>query len=251
MKLLKLIAISAALLASISSFANQKLNNCSHVAYGQPSVEDYNFCRIGYAIGYDKTLKSAVWVAYKLERDLKGGVERQDDFREDTDIEYQYRTTVEDYSEPVYDMGHLANSESVDTSIKANSETFLMSNMVPQLPGHNRSIWKGLENRERKWANNRGHVVVYTGPIYDKEPKYIGNKVPVPASLWKIIYSPTTDDVIAFLIPHQKLKTSQLNQFIVSVDDIEALTNLDFLNKLNPNNEKSLEAIKHKSQWKK
>jgi len=36
-----------------------------------------------------------------------------------------------------------------DASIQMNSETFLLSNMVPQLPGLNRAGWKGLENRER------------------------------------------------------------------------------------------------------
>ena len=135
--------------------------------------------------------KAADWVAYRLKKQIGEGVDRQDDFRADLSIPLQYRTTPEDYEEPVYDMGHLANSESVDGSITANSETFLMSNMTPQLGGHNRAIWKGLENRERKWANRYGEVIVYTGALYSDNPETIGaNKVPVPSKYWKVIFNP-------------------------------------------------------------
>jgi endonuclease G len=229
---------------------NVRAEDCPHLAFGQPKQSDLNFCRGGYAIGYNTTLKSADWVAYKLDKDLNGGVDRQDDFREDTDIPHQYRTTVDDYIEPIFDMGHLGNSESIDRSISDNSETFLMSNMVPQLPGHNRSIWKGLENRERKWANNREYVFVYTGPIYEMPIRYIGNKVPVPSSLWKIIYSPAEQKAIAYLIPHQKLKTAQLDKYLVSIDDIESITGLDFLSTLQDVTEFDVESETARRQWK-
>lgn len=78
-----------------------------------------------------------------------------DNFREDLEIPEQFRAYPADYDEPVYEQGHLANSESVDGSPNAMDETFYMSNMVPQIPRHNKGIWKGLENRERKWANKR------------------------------------------------------------------------------------------------
>lgn len=125
---------------------------CAHLKYGIPSNSDQIMCRLGYAIGYNYEKKSADWVAYQLKQETTPGVERQNDFRVDPDIPTPFQTTPEDYDEPVYDLGHLANSESIDQSIEANSETFLMSNMVPQLPRHNGAIWKGLENRERKWA---------------------------------------------------------------------------------------------------
>ena len=79
-------------------------------------------------------------------------VERADDFRSDTELPKECRKELFDFSGS-YDRGHLASSETLDGNYTMNSETFLLGNMSPQLSGFNRAIWKGLENRERKWAN--------------------------------------------------------------------------------------------------
>ena len=121
-------------------------------------------------------------------------------------------------------MGHLANSESIDQSIAANSETFLMSNMAPQLPGFNRAIWKGLENKERRMAEKYGEVWVITGPIYSKPMKHIG-RAPIPDAFFKVIYFDSNSE--AYLIPHMKLKTTKLNNYKVPVESVEAVTGLD------------------------
>lgn len=222
---------------------------CPHLNYGTPNKSDVVLCREGYALGYNNNLKSAEWVSYILDRDLTGGVDRTDDFRSDPDLATEYRTTPDDYDEPVYHQGHLANSESIDRTLNAMSETFYMSNMTPQLPGHNTGIWKGLENRERKWANKRGRVIVLSGPVYDGEIKYIGNRVPVPSAYWKVIFDPVKSEAIAFLIPHEKLKTKALNNYLVSIDDIESKYKLDLLSSLDDALENKIEKVKLNKQW--
>ena len=187
---------------------------------------------------------------YHLNKQVGEGVERTDDFREDPDIPEQYRTKLSDYDEPIYDMGHLANSESVDGSVAANSETFYLSNMTPQLPGHNRAIWRGLENRERKWADQRDLVVVITGPIYKQPIKTIGiSRVPVPSQYFKIIYDPAKHEVISYLLPHQKDKTANLKNYYVSVDEIERLTGFDFLNLVSDQITNSIEPVTPTRSW--
>ena len=220
---------------------------CEHLGLGLPKQSDQVNCLSGYAIGYNYKLKAADWVAYKLVKQTWVGVDRQDDFREDLSIPEQYRTNADDYDEPVYDQGHLANSESIDASIQANSETFLYSNIVPQLGKHNRSIWKGLENRERKWAERYGEVWVYTAGLYRGKIQTIGkSNVPIPSDFWKIIYVPSKQKVIAFLIPHKPLKTAQLKNYVVSVDKVEAETGLDLLSDLPDHIEYPLEATTSK-----
>lgn len=224
---------------------------CAHLEFGTPKKSDFVDCREGYAIGYNYQLKSAEWVAYRLEHQEEGtGVDRTNDFRVDTKIPQQYQTTPSDYDEPIYDQGHLANSESIDTSENAMSETFFMSNMVPQLPGHNRAIWKGLENRERKWANKRGLVYVYAGPLFIGQTETIGNKVPVPSHLWKVIYDPVSQEAIAYVIEHKKLPTSKLDNYLESVDKVEALSNLDLLNTLEESLQAQVESTVQSRQWK-
>ncbi len=208
-------------------------NACEHLELGVPGQSDQINCLEGYAIGYNYKIKSADWVAYRLEKQVGEGVERQDDFRLDPSIPAKFRTLVEDYEEPIYHMGHLANSESIDVTIKANSETFLMSNMTPQLPSHNTAIWKGLENRERKWANKYGLVYVFAGPLYPEVPETIGaSKVPVPNAYWKVVYIPSKSKAIAFFTPHQALYTKDIDKHTFTVDHIEKSCNVDLLSAL-------------------
>ncbi|MBL4781812.1 MAG: DNA/RNA non-specific endonuclease [Porticoccaceae bacterium] len=198
--------------------------SCQHLERITPKVSNFIDCRLGYAIGYNNELRSAEWVAYKLVRETSPGVERQNDFREDPEILEPFRTRPSDYNEPTYDMGHLANSESIDNTRVENSETFLMSNITPQLPGFNRAIWKGLENKERRLAERYGQVLVLTGPIYIAPFQYIG-RAPIPTAFFKVIYFNET--VEAYLIPHQALRTNQLQSYKVPVSTIKAITRLD------------------------
>ena len=236
-------------LLSLNIYAHSPLSACPHLEQGKPKVSDFVACREGYAIGYSYTLKSADWVVYRLEKEDGVVVDRQNDFRPDKDMPEAYQTTPADYEEPVYDMGHLANSESLDGTITENSETFLMSNMTPQLPGFNRAIWKGLENRERKWADKKGVVFVYMGPLYESSSNVIGNNVLVPSAFWKIIYDPAADDAIAFLIPHQKLKTGMLSEYLVSIDEIETASGLDFFSVFDSVQQSGLESKAQVRQW--
>ena len=236
-------------LVSLNIYAHSPISDCPHLKQGKPKVSDFVTCREGYAIGYSYALKSADWVVYRLEKEDGVVVDRQNDFRPDEDMPVVYQTTPADYDEPVYDMGHLANSESLDGTITENSETFLMSNMTPQLPGFNRAIWKGLENRERKWANKMGVVFVFMGPLYDNSPSVIGNNVLIPSAFWKIIYDPSMDDAIAFLIPHEKLRTSKLSEYLVSVDEIEDASGLDFFKMFDDAHQNELESQVQPRQW--
>jgi len=58
-------------------------------------------------------------------------------FREYTEIPVQYRSTLSDYKGSGYDRGHMAASATLDNSYDAMVESFLLSNMTPQLPGLN------------------------------------------------------------------------------------------------------------------
>ncbi|MDG6099015.1 DNA/RNA non-specific endonuclease [Alteromonas sp. ZYF713] len=223
--------------------------SCEHLPYGKPKDSDFVKCRDGYAIGYSYDLKAAEWVAYTLNKQTWVPVDRQDDFREDTDIPVQFRTYESDYQEPVFHMGHLANSESLDKSIKQNSETFLMSNMTPQLPGHNTAVWKGLENRERKWAESRGSVYIITGGVYRAPVSYIGNRVPVPAMYYKIIYDKANNESLAYLFPHDNIKTANLDDYLTSIDVIETVSGLNFLSGIEDDDEALIEKVTAPSQW--
>ena len=169
-------------------------------------------------------------------------MERSDDFRADLELPRDCRKELYDFS-GAYDRGHLVSSETLDGNREMNSETFLLSNMSPQLGGFNRAIWKGLENRERKWARMNGKLHVITGPVFvAKVSKKMMGRIPVPTHFYKILFDPTKGQALSFLIPHRVLKTGSLGRFRMSIDQIEKVTGIDFFSGLEDEIEDRLES---------
>ena len=107
---------------------------------------------------------------------------RKNDFRADKRV--PGGPTPDDYTNTGYDRGHMTPAAD-SNSDKQMSETFLMTNMTPQLPSVNRTAWRMLEERVRGIP----FKYVITGAIYQWPSKTIGkNKVPVPTALYKIVY---------------------------------------------------------------
>ncbi len=131
-----------------------------------------------------------------------------------------------------YDRGHMAASATVDSSYNSMMESFLLSNMIPQLPGLNRQGWRYLESYIRKWTNERSELYVVTGAMFIGEHGVIGQGVHVPTHFYKVVYDPVGQDAIAFLVPHRAISKGELPVFIVSVDEVEQRTGLDFNNLL-------------------
>ncbi|MBK2115086.1 DNA/RNA non-specific endonuclease [Francisella orientalis] len=190
-------------------------------------------CRDGYVVGYNYQTKEASWVAFKLTKSkVANKLKRDDKFKEDSDIPFVYRATLDDYSRSGYDRGHLASYASMDFSKKSADESFLLSNMSPQKPGLNRQGWERLETDERIWANMYDSIYVYTGPIYKKQKIYktIGdNKIAVPDYFFKIIYVPSKNQAIAFVMPNARVEKTKIANYRVSIKDIEQRTGLHFL----------------------
>lgn len=231
-------------------FSTSVLAVCDHLKYGSPSKADKKICRTGYALGYNYSRKTASWVAYRLTPEIVDGtVTRQNDFREDDSITKIYRATLDDYNEPVYELGHLAPSESLDLTVEMNSETFILSNMAPQLPGLNKAVWKGLENRERKWTKERDELFVYVGMLYEGEVEYLKGRIPIPTHFYKIMFSPSENKAIAYLFPHSDIKTKDLDKYLTSINEIEVRSGLNYLSKLQNGLEENIENGVESSQW--
>ncbi len=223
---------------------------CVHLEFGTPSNSDQILCREGYAIGYNYSRRLADWAAYRLTPEIiNGTADRQNGFRVDTSIPKLFRVPPASYLGSGYDRGHLAPSESLDLTEAINSETLLLSNMAPQLAGLNRGVWKGLENRERKWTIERGESYVYIGMLYEGKIKYIDKSVPIPSHFFKVIYSPTDGEAIAYLFPHERISTRDLDEYLVSINEIEVRSGLNILSNLDDREEERIESTAQERQW--
>ncbi|HDY7526730.1 TPA: DNA/RNA non-specific endonuclease, partial [Vibrio vulnificus] len=199
--------------------------------------------RDGYAVGYNYNTKNADWVAYHITAEsVNASYKRSNSFKEDAELPDYARSTLADYSNSGYDRGHLAPSAAMDFSQQSMQQSFLMSNMSPQLPGFNRVGWRLLEEHVRDLANEYNELYVVTGPIYQGGENAIGNGVVIPSAFFKVILDPAFNDAIAFVVPHRDVSGSELANFITTIDEVERLTQLDFFSAVDDSTEASMEA---------
>lgn len=202
--------------------------------YGLPKVRksDTNtICRMGYVLEHDNKAKIPMWVSYTLKPEEAVGCNgREDAFASDKSLPTGKRSEPKDYAKSGYDTGHLANDGDFRWDLQASQESFILSNMVPQLPGFNRGIWKKLEDHTRGWAISRKHeLLIYTGPVYKREqdPTIGKGMVTVPRAFYKIIVDTTTGDTMSFMFTHTPSK-ADLSAFMSSVPEIQRQTGVVF-----------------------
>jgi endonuclease G len=207
---------------------------------------------VGYSLSYSEPHEQAEWVSYELKKEHLS----QNDFKRPYfEIDKAVKTGAaswRNFKNSGYDKGHLCPAGDKRYSKTAHDETFLTSNITPQEHLFNAGLWNKLEQKTRYWANRYNGVFVVTGGILKGELETIGNEhVAVPNQFYKIIldYNSGNPKVIAFLMVH-KNSNLPLQHFVVSVDEVEALTAIDFFPELDDDIEFKIEASKDYSEWK-
>ena len=218
---------------------------------GQPL--NYLMEKPQYALSYNRDNGEANWVSWHLDSSWLGSAPRQNDFRNDTTLPagwYQVQAT--DYSGSGFDRGHMCPSADRTITVAANSATFLMTNMIPQLPANNQGVWANLESYARTLVTSGNELYIVSGG--QGLQYFIANgHVAVPAQTWKVIIVLTngTNDVgrvttttrtIAVVIPNSGSINSDWRTYRVSVDQVEALTGFDFFSNVSPAIQNVIEA---------
>jgi endonuclease G len=127
-----------------------------------------------------------------------------------------FRARVSDYKNSGYDRGHLAPA--ADFSDKQSyEESFILSNISPQVGGFNRVYWKAIERFTRGLTSNYDKVHIVTGPLFlpkmSEDGQFtvsypvIGQGVPVPTHFFKVIVGETGGLFwsSAFLLPNHEI----------------------------------------------
>lgn len=205
-------------------------------------------------IGYNEAHEQPNWVAHIITSDIiEGVIGRTNDFRPDSLLK-SGSAELEDYWESGYDRGHLAPSADFRWSYKALSESYLYSNMSPQLPEFNREIWADVEGITRKWAIENGELYVVTGGVLKKGLPTIGknHKISIPEAYYKVLLDYREPEVkgIAFLVPHKGMERKP-TEFLVSIDSVEKVTGIDFFSQLPDALENAIEKSCEPLKWEK
>ena len=221
------------------------------VSFGQsylPKSDGELVSHVYYTLSYNEKHEQAEWVHYYLDKNrISGNIERTNNFRVDTKVSTS-TASLADYKGSGYDRGHLAPAGDMKRDKTSMSQSFLLSNISPQNISFNRGGWKKIESLVRAWAENNA-LYITTAGILENNLKTIGfNKVSVPNRFYKIIYNPNDQKMIAFLIPNKKV-LHPLTSYVISVDEIENLTGIDFYSQLEDDLEEKLESQKSIKEW--
>ena len=170
-------------------------------------------------------------VSWQLTRNHLSGPNKRSGltFEEDQTVP-RPRATNFDYYNSGYSRGHMCPAGDNKWDKKALQETFLFTNICPQLYSLNAGDWNDLEQQCRTWARKYGSVYIICGPILmNQRHRTIGrNKVVVPEAFYKVVLCRKGQPkAIGFL--YQNVGKKQPMQAAVrTVDEIEALTGIDF-----------------------
>lgn len=203
-----------------------------------------------YVLNYQEDYEQAMWVVHRLIKGAKyGKAKRARDFKPDPLVETGSALPT-DYSRSGYDRGHLAPAGDFKYDQSLTYETFYMSNMSPQKPDLNQHIWNDMEMKIRDWVEARDELIIVTGPVLKDGLEYIGkqNRIAVPEQYYKIVYDEKAQQAIAFLMKNEG-SIELLRSFVVSIDEIEKLTGIDFFAKLPDNIEKKIESQRRPNDW--
>lgn len=189
-------------------------------------------CRQAYVLLSDTAAKVSAWEAYTLTKEHAIGCTlRSNAFAADLTLPKGSRSTPADFAKTGYDIGHMAPDGDMSWDDGVERESFILTNMSPQLAGLNRGLWKLLESNVRAWAYERGDtLLVYVGPVYDtKTDKKIGaGQVDVPQGFFKIVVDTKTGEVLAFLFPQASDLGTDLTTVRVREAEVEKETGIHF-----------------------
>ncbi|KAJ7632260.1 hypothetical protein FB45DRAFT_911982 [Roridomyces roridus] len=231
--------------------------------YGNPGPIADPLVRKAYVAAYDRRLRHPAWTAehltvasLKRPADGEGPVDRGNSkFVEDEDLPIPFRARLQDYFKSGYDRGHMVPAADAKFSQAAMDETFLLSNIAPQVgDGFNRHYWAYLEDWCRRLTKNYADVYVFTIPLYlprqGTDGKWrvtyevIGSppNVSVPTHFAKVVLatkptSPSKPDVLelsagAFVLPNAPIPdNTPMESFQMPIEAVEHAAGLLLLSK--------------------
>ena len=207
--------------------------------------------RASFLLCHSSAFKVPIWTAYELlPQQMDGSARRPSRFRADSLLTGS-GASDSDYRGSGLSRGHMVPAEDLAFSDASIQESFLLSNVVPQLQEVNAGPWRRIENAVRRIAASAAAVYVFTGPIFDSaDVEFIGaGRVAVPTHFFKVILAlgpgpMSTKRMYAAIVPNADPLPQHMDEFAVPVEEVERRTGLDFFSGLDDSEERRLESIR-------
>ncbi len=233
------------------------LGNPSRATANPGNHEHYLIQRSVFAMDYDDKTGEPNWVSWDLTAADIGPAKRSPAFHPDAELPSGFQhVTSADYKQSGFDRGHMCPSADRTDNAADNEMVFAMSNIIPQAADNNQGVWENLEADCRDMARAGNELLILCGPA-DFSGQHINQNGPVmvPSHTWKIVVevpkgsgsllsriTPATR-VIAVNIPNLAgVRHDPWTKYLVSVNQLEALTGLKFFTALSPDLAMALKA---------
>jgi endonuclease G, mitochondrial len=219
-----------------------------HLIMGNPSnatadperTDNYLILKRGYVLSYNSKQGIPNWVSWQLNRSWMGNSGRTDNWSVDPTLpKNMQRVSPNSYKGSSYDRGHMTPSDDRTISTKINSETFVMTNILPQAPDNNRGTWVELEKYSRELAKEGKELYIIAGGV-GKKGELKDSKISIPARVWKVIVVLERPDLgisgvsantrtIAVDMPNENGISPDWQKYKTSIDKLEVDTGYNFL----------------------
>ena len=137
-----------------------------------------------FEIVYSEVLEQPKWVHYRVACP-NGNADRSGmDFYKEVGIKTSDKN---DYVANEWDKGHMAPAADFNCTHEMLLETFTYLNCALQHEKLNRGVWKYLEARERKLANEWMVVDITIRVVFDKNPNTVLGGASIPKGFYKTI----------------------------------------------------------------
>lgn len=212
---------------------------------GAPAPADVVVLKRGeFMVGYSPSLKHPLWAAYHVPAEKVYEAGKRPAFHADRSVDSPPASA---YKGTGYDRGHMVPNYAIATRFgtDAQKRTFQMSNIAPQLPGLNRGPWREVEHRIADlWTAKYGEIWVMVGCVPGDEEERLPSGVGVPKAFWQVIAAQTSEGVrvLALYMPRNIPFSAFPVHNIVTVDELERLTGLDFFPEMPDFLQKPIEA---------
>ena len=200
----------------------------------------------GHTLSYNNETRLPNWVAYELTAtEAKGDNPRKDKFARDPQATGA-QGSKEDYRNSGWDRGHMAPAGDMKWDTKAMDETYYFTNICPQNHQLNNGDWKELEEKCREWAVKYESIYIVCGPIITENihGRLGENQIVIPDKFYKVLLIQKDGKYhgAGFLFTNYPKRDSKistkpatnrpLESYLVTIDEVEAATGIDFFHKL-------------------
>jgi endonuclease G, mitochondrial len=238
----------------VATAGEPKEIHCKHFFLGYPLGGDHSndlIIRDIYAMSCNDSTKFADWVAYRLTKDEVNGPKRKRNWKKDPWLAKDETLEPKDYkganSLLETDRGHQAPLASFDGTPDWVEVNYL-SNITPQKSDLNRGAWKHLEIAVRRLLDSNEVVYVMTGPIFEREMPQLpkaDEEHAIPSGYWKIVVIPMGKKkfkAVGFIFDQDTPANANYKDYVVSIDEIEIRSGLDFFWELKDKKEEKIES---------